>query len=553
MTEKQIPFSIATNAREFLAGIAAEEAAQRKVKEDAVKQINSFVTTIDSDLRTSYDRLIPNVHVVDVVSFTNIIANRLTSNPERFLDAGSDLAIISRFADSTSKEYQGLYKVILESVSKYHSEILAKQRVPNPIQYLNDLSAELFRRTRKIDNTISARILGAEFGSKIRAVFGRAATLAAVDPRLGSSDTVFVFFSNSFKSIGDPMRLRVYEPIKVYIKDTLGTDTVSKLDIGATVNIGHAALVNDIGAYVNSPALAATLYGVASGRSNLGTNFNIKEVAATFKIESKITENSITVTKDLTSSSGGFGVLLALGVTFTNVEDADTNRLRGSKSEKNAISKYKIKKAEPLSRSGIKALTESIYKVVLKKNPQLGRSSRSILEFIEDGFRATLVGKQTKSEKTRTKVTSKVVKTTVTRNTDKKQDVFKNPNIAKKTTNLVRRKVVPNVDSLAPLQALLDASLYLQIKKNMGKGTATNVLNFRTGRLAASAKVERLSRSREGMITAFYSYMRNPYATFSEGGLQQSPKTRDPKTLISKSIRELGATMAYNRMRAVLV
>jgi hypothetical protein len=66
-------------------------------------------------------------------------------------------------------------------------------------------------------------------------------------------------------------------------------------------------------------------------------------------------------------------------------------------------------------------------------------------------------------------------------------------------------------------------------------------------------QVERLSESRSGAITAFYSYMRNPYATFSSGGRQQYPRSRDPKLLISKSIRELAQTITQQRLRAVLV
>ena len=107
--------------------------------------------------------------------------------------------------------------------------------------------------------------------------------------------------------------------------------------------------------------------------------------------------------------------------------------------------------------------------------------------------------------------------------------------------------------SLSVLQNLLNANLVEQIKKNMGNGNRRDILNLRTGRFAESAKVERLSESRSGMITAFYSYMKNPYATFSEGGRQQFPRTRDPKLLISKSIREIAATQVANRMRAVLV
>lgn len=107
--------------------------------------------------------------------------------------------------------------------------------------------------------------------------------------------------------------------------------------------------------------------------------------------------------------------------------------------------------------------------------------------------------------------------------------------------------------NLTSLQKLLNMSLAEQIKKNMGTGDRRDILNLRSGRFAESAKVERLSESRQGMITAFYTYMKNPYATFSQGGRQESPKTRDPKLLISKSIRELAQQQVSNRLRAVVV
>jgi len=105
--------------------------------------------------------------------------------------------------------------------------------------------------------------------------------------------------------------------------------------------------------------------------------------------------------------------------------------------------------------------------------------------------------------------------------------------------------------NLTGLQNLINRQLQDVVSANMGDGNARNVLNYRTGRLASSAKVERVSESRSGMITAFYSYMKNPYATFSEGGQQSSPKSRDPKLLISKSIREIAAQQVGNRLRAV--
>ena len=87
----------------------------------------------------------------------------------------------------------------------------------------------------------------------------------------------------------------------------------------------------------------------------------------------------------------------------------------------------------------------------------------------------------------------------------------------------------------------------------MGTGTRRDVLNLRSGRFAESVNVERLTQGREGMITAFYNYMRNPYATFSSGGRQQNPRSRDPKLLISKSIRQLAQQLQITRLKAVLV
>ena len=121
-----------------------------------------------------------------------------------------------------------------------------------------------------------------------------------------------------------------------------------------------------------------------------------------------------------------------------------------------------------------------------------------------------------------------------------------------KSGSVPLKDIVKGTD-LTSLQNLINSQLQDVISANMGDGNSRNILNYRTGRLASSAKVESMSESRAGMITAFYSYMKNPYATFSSGGRQSSPKTRDPKLLISKSIREIAATQVGNRLRAVNV
>ena len=104
--------------------------------------------------------------------------------------------------------------------------------------------------------------------------------------------------------------------------------------------------------------------------------------------------------------------------------------------------------------------------------------------------------------------------------------------------------------NLPKLLVLINSQLQSVVSANMGDGDRNDILNYRTGRLAGSAAVERLTISRQGMITAFYSYMKYPYATFSTGGIQQYPETRDPKLLISNSIRQIAQQAVGSRLRA---
>jgi hypothetical protein len=110
-----------------------------------------------------------------------------------------------------------------------------------------------------------------------------------------------------------------------------------------------------------------------------------------------------------------------------------------------------------------------------------------------------------------------------------------------------------DIFNLFSLTNIINSQLQDVISANMGDGSSRNVLNYRTGRFASTVKVEQLTTSREGMITAFYSYMKNPYATFSAGGRQSRPASRDPKLLISKSIREIAQQVVSNKLRAVSI
>lgn len=169
--------------------------------------------------------------------------------------------------------------------------------------------------------------------------------------------------------------------------------------------------------------------------------------------------------------------------------------------------------------------------------------SNTIIEDLTLYFRSAILGKQPKAPTHNKKPPTK--RTSSVRQTSKVK--VKKPNVG------FTRNAKGQFTSLAALHLILKMRLHDQIQKNMGTGASKNVLNYRTGRFASTAEVSRLAVSREGMITAFYTYMKNPYATFSEGGLQQYPRSRDPKLLIAKSIREIAATQVVNRLRAVNV
>jgi hypothetical protein len=228
-----------------------------------------------------------------------------------------------------------------------------------------------------------------------------------------------------------------------------------------------------------------------------------------------------------------------------------------------AVRKYLNPGAITFTSSGIKFTqgdAEQRIKKLMEDNVEklLGtKGSPSMLDLIQASIVDSLRGKQV-SKREYTIPTVKIAQSKAA-----KVDTKQARALIKKDLDQVRKlkasvKAVPKLEkpqvlNLTNLQALINNQLQDVVSANMGDGNSRNVLNYRTGRLSSSAKVERLSESRTGMITAFYTYMKNPYATFSEGGKQQNPKSRDPKLLIAKSIREIAQQQVGNRLRAVTI
>jgi hypothetical protein len=182
------------------------------------------------------------------------------------------------------------------------------------------------------------------------------------------------------------------------------------------------------------------------------------------------------------------------------------------------------------------------------------KGSPSVLDLIEEDLVSILSGKKRNTKEYSIplqKVRSKSVKIN---NGDLNKKIKKEKQNVKKLIASAKRVPPLSVKTetdLIKLLSVLNQRITQQIRQNMGTGYSRDVLNYRSGRFANSVKVDRLSESRAGMITVFYNYMKNPYATFSQGGRQENPRSRDPKLLISKSIREIASTLVTNRLRAV--
>lgn len=184
------------------------------------------------------------------------------------------------------------------------------------------------------------------------------------------------------------------------------------------------------------------------------------------------------------------------------------------------------------------------------------KGSPSITDLIVEDVLNALTGKKTsKKQYSQKNVSIDKSKSTSIDTSSIKGTIAKELSEVRKARNTLEKLKIQDA-TIVPtfnLQSYIAARLADQIKRNMGTGYDKKVLNYRSGRLADSASIERVSQSRAGMVSVFYSYMRNPYGTFSTGGAQQDPASRDPKLLISKSIREIGASIIGNRMRAILV
>lgn len=330
-------------------------------------------------------------------------------------------------------------------------------------------------------------------------------------------------------------------------------EATSIKSIGQVLQYGHTATVyfdkdrNISQVQINTPKVLNIIFDVL----NSTTGDAIQAQAATTGFVNEIQKEQDYIEIDKQFGENFAKMFIRIGGNVVRFENSIVNSVRGSVLERRQVTDTKIDSLQALADS-IKSANTKVAKDIAKGIIK-AKSSNSLLEHI-----ANIIGNTIQGIKTR-RVNSTSSAKTERRTTVKKQSITgitsgKKPGKFKKVPVKKHVPIVGDIkDITAGLQLLLDNNLVKTVKQNMGTGNRTDVLNLRSGRFADSVRVERLTQSRDGMITAYYNYMRNPYATFSEGGKQSRPRSRDPKLLISKSIRELAAQAMITRLRAVLV
>jgi hypothetical protein len=221
-----------------------------------------------------------------------------------------------------------------------------------------------------------------------------------------------------------------------------------------------------------------------------------------------------------------------IGLITSIVEDSRDNQLKGAGLEQRTKN----------------AAIRSFKKVLDTTNLARVRSSPSITDEIIDELlnRVEKGGAKVKRDKNRPRKQSGNTK-----------PIKKDLQITNKVTSNVASKSNSSTDlngiktrssqksNWLQLLPMINSRLPDTVAQNMGSPR----LNFRTGRLAQSAKVVNIEQTREGFPSFVFDYERDPYDVFDRT-LGRSPwntPQRDPRTLVDQSVREIVREMAIGR------
>ena len=525
----------------------AAETASSEVRESRLLEVSKFVSTV-SDSSGLY--ALPEISVKTVKGKKTSLV--LPGDPgayeafvvtyNKLLNKRSEMiAVVYNAINDSVKQNTVSVSELTTTVADIHA------RLQGVVQEIIALGTPI---SAKQDSRFTRVIRAA--GRAVRNISTKVRKIA--DPQslltdYNSSSMVLVYAQN-FNAAKTNINANITKALADYLQttfDIVARSATTGFQAGNFSAAGHVGFVSDNIQNINTPQLqAATLILAQAGKEAPG-------LVNKFITSTGHANWLLNVQKD---QGENVNKILGLGISLVRSQPSVFN------------SQVLAPQETALINNEIKNLLEQSYNDALAELQQKASSNANFHKYLVDSFRMSptvvegyedmfahmLQGKpqkRRKAEKSGTKNSGAVKLPVLALGGGGSKT--KTPKTKQPKAQAVKATQTPKTSNLVNLQNLINSKLQDVVSANMGDGDARNVLNYRTGRLAASVKVEALSESRAGMITAFYSYMKNPYATFSDGGRQQNPRSRDPKLLIAKSIREIAAEYAVTKLRSVNV
>ena len=532
---------------DFLSG-SALAAASTTVQRGALTRDFDLMKLESKKLRELIDANLPTFYVVNV----NTIVKELSDNLG-FSNFSENEEYVQAKYPSKKALIDLLYNTIKDALNTIKKESF--------INIVNELNSEYIKL---LDTFSSSKIsyakyrnATAKFAFNMRTILKRAGVFVASDGDQivsGLDSDSYAIIGPSFNSTVELVNKKLNDSIRKAINSSYDltlknfdakADAKNRFTIGDYINAGHTAAYGVgekeptlIG--INMPLAQERQFQLSSDPKAEGLETELSSLYLETDYAIKFNQNFIETASNLLNMQFSFTITMPTKFNQATLRTKEVDRIKRYIGD--TILPSVTEQARKKFAGGLQQIVEA-------------GASPSAVEFIEQSIKNSLEGSKP----------VRIVKQSTAKKTDKK--LFQTIAITKKPQKLklktksggisIKSQKLPisvsTQQNLTSLQNILNATLTQQIRKNMGTGDRSDVLNYRTGRFAGSVSVKRLTQGREGMISAYYDYMRYPYAAFSEGGDQEFPRSRDPKLLISKSIREILQQQMITRMRAVLL
>jgi|APGre2960657404_1045060.scaffolds.fasta_scaffold05758_5 hypothetical protein len=516
--------------------------ANTKVQKSALYKDFDIAKLESKKLRDLIDSNLPTFYIVDI----DLIVKELVANLGFSNFSGNEDYIQSRFPKK-----EKLIKFLHDTIKTAVLTIPQKPFLPFITKVEKDFDG-LINTLSKRTSYIGYRNATATFQFKLRTQGKSLGIFIASDANsivenLGKNAYVVIAptFNGAVEKVNTALNKALREAFsKSYDIElrpySASSSTKNRFTIGDFINAGHTAAfdVNDKLIGINMPLAQERQFLLSGKEKSEGLELAIADLYLDANYDIKFKQNFTEKAGKMLDMQFSFVVTMPSAFNTNTLRTQELARIKAYIG--NTILPTIAEQAKNKFKGGL--LDDSSINT---------GASPSLSEYINDLLVENLKGnKSPRVVKTSTAKAKGTVKTHALLKTDAKLTGKTKSGGVKASANKAATSNQTNLN-LFTLTTLINSQLQDVISANMGSGNSKNVLNYRTGRFASTVQVERLTSSRDGFVTAFYSYMKNPYATFSANGRQSIPATRDPKLLISKSIREIAQQVVGSKLRAV--